>query len=92
MFENYDKPAELPTIRHYLSHRAKIIFISRQVNAKGFGKNVKVGAMTSKVSWVQSASDLRTFSTPVTKTRLSELIGFIKFCHCLAGESSRFES
>ncbi|KAG6985315.1 hypothetical protein G7Y79_00113g101700 [Physcia stellaris] len=38
IFDNYDKPAEFPTIRDYLPDRSKIIFNSRHTDAKRLGK------------------------------------------------------
>ena len=46
VFDNYDKPAEFPTIQNYLSYRAKVIFTSRHTDAKRLGKTIEVGAMT----------------------------------------------
>ena len=46
VFDNYDKPAEFPTVRDYLSQRAKIIFTSRHTDARRLGKSIEVGAMT----------------------------------------------
>lgn len=50
IFDNYDKPAEFPTIRDYLPRRSKIIFNSRHTDAKRLGKDVEIGAMTAEVS------------------------------------------
>ena len=55
IFDNYDKPAEFPTIRDYLPHRSKIIFNSRHTDAKRLGKGIEVGAMTTEVSILRSA-------------------------------------
>jgi len=44
--DGYDKPAEFPTVREYISHCAKIIFTSRHTDAKRLGKSIEVGAMT----------------------------------------------
>ena len=48
VFDNYDKPAEFPTIQDYLSYRAKVILSSRHLDAKRLGKVIEVGAMTSE--------------------------------------------
>lgn len=86
IFDNYDKPTEFPSIRDYLPHRSKIIFNSRDTDAKRLGKVVEIGAMTAEVSILWSAFSLVMYSSLVAKTSLSERIaGFIDFGRCLAG-------
>lgn len=46
VFDGYDKPAKFPTVRDYLSHRAKTIFTSRHTDAKRLGNSIEVGAMS----------------------------------------------
>lgn len=86
IFDNYDKPAEFPTIRDYLPDRSKIIFNSRHTDARRLGKGVEVGAMTAEVSILWSAFSLVKYSSLVAKTRLSERIArFIDFSRCSVG-------
>ncbi len=86
IFDNYDNPAEFPTIRDYFPHRSKIILNSRHTDAKRLGKDVEIGAMTAEVSILRSAFPLVKCSSLVAKTRLSERVArFIDFSRCLAG-------
>ena len=74
VFDNYDKPAEFPTIRDYLPNHSKIIFNSRHTDAKRLGKSVEVGAMTVEVSMLWIVFPPVKCSSLVTKTRLSERV------------------
>ena len=86
IFDNYDKPAEVPAIRDYLPRRSKIIFNSRHTDAKRLGKGIEVGAMTVEVSILRSAFSLVKCSSLVAKTRLSERIArVLDFSRCSAG-------
>ena len=58
IFDNYDKPDEVPAIHDYLPHRSKIIFNSRHTDAKRLGKGIEVGAMTVEVRILRSAFSL----------------------------------
>ena len=83
IFDNYDKPAEFPTIRDYLPHGSKIIFNSRHTDARRLGKDVEIGAMTAEVSILWSAFSLVKCSSLVAKTRLNErLARFVDFSRC----------
>ena len=80
IFDNYDKPTEVPSIRDYLPHRSKIILNSRHTDAKRLGRDVEIGAMTAEVSIVRSTVFLVKRSSPVAQTRLSERVArFIDF-------------
>ena len=83
IFDNYDNPAEFPTIRDYLPDHSKIIFNSRHTDAKRLGKGIEVGAMTAEVSILWRAFAPVKCSPFVAKTRLGgRIAGSVDFSRC----------